>query len=98
MRQSVLVRNLVYTDHGAMKSPMLGLGGMAPPLSLVRGPGRSHGDGPLCRLLDHLVSIAVGKESEMSDLYESAGEHMQEEPADELDRLQGHLFKLIVVL
>ena len=34
----------------------------------------------------------------MSDLYEPAGEHMQEEAADELDRLQRHLFPLIVVL
>ena len=35
----------------AMKSPMRGLGGMAPPLSLslVRGPSRSHGDGPPCK-------------------------------------------------
>jgi hypothetical protein len=49
-------------------------------------------------VLDHFVSIAVGKESEMSDLYEPAGEHMQEEAADELDRLQRHLFPLIVVL
>jgi hypothetical protein len=39
-------------------------------------------------VLDHLLSIAVGKESEMSDLYEPAGEHMQEEPADELDCFQ----------
>ena len=37
---------------------------------------------------EHLLSIAVGKESEMSDLDEAAGEHMQEEPADELDRFQ----------
>jgi rubrerythrin len=41
----------------------------------------------LAAVVDHLLSIAVGKESEMSDFYEPAGEHMQEEPADELDRL-----------
>ena len=49
-------------------------------------------------VLDHLLSIAVGKESEMSDLYEPAGQHMQKEPSDELDRVQCHLFNLIVVL
>jgi hypothetical protein len=49
-------------------------------------------------MLDHLLSIAVGKESKMSDLYEPAREHMQEEPSNKLDRLQLHLFNLIVVL
>src|SRR5438309_9956579 len=34
----------------------------------------------------------------MSDLYKPAGQHMQKEPADELDRVQCHLFNLIVVL
>lgn len=49
-------------------------------------------------MLDHLFTIAVGNESEMSDLDETAGEHMKEEPADELRRLQRHLLRLIVVL
>jgi len=49
-------------------------------------------------VLDHLLAIAIGKESEMSDLNEPAGEHMKEEATDELGRLQGHLFHLIVVL
>jgi hypothetical protein len=48
-------------------------------------------------VLDHLLAFPVGKESEMPDLYETAGEHMQEEPSDELDGLQCHLFDLIVV-
>ena len=39
-------------------------------------------------VLDHLLAIAIGKESEMSDLDEAAREHMQEEAADELDRIQ----------
>ena len=42
-------------------------------------------------MLDHLLTIAVGEEPEMSNLNEAAGEHMKEEPeppADELDRLQ----------
>ncbi len=39
-------------------------------------------------VLDHRFSMAVGKEPEMSDLYEPAGEHMQEEPSDELDGIQ----------
>jgi hypothetical protein len=30
---------------------------------------------------------AVGKKSEVSDLDETAGEHIQEEPADKFDRL-----------
>jgi hypothetical protein len=49
-------------------------------------------------VLDHLLAIAVGKESEMSDFYEAAGKHMQEEAADELDRFQCGLLNLIVVL
>jgi hypothetical protein len=49
-------------------------------------------------VLDHLFAIAVGKESEMSDLDETAGEHVKEEAADELRRLQGRLLHLIVVL
>jgi hypothetical protein len=49
-------------------------------------------------VLDHLFTIAVGKESEMSDLDETAREHMKEEPVDELRRLQGQLLRLIVVL
>jgi hypothetical protein len=36
---------------------------------------------------EHLLAIAIGKESEMSDLDEATGEHMQEEAADELDRV-----------
>jgi hypothetical protein len=48
--------------------------------------------------LDHRFSIAVGKESEVPDLHKSAGQDMQEEPPNKLDRLQCHLFNLIVVL
>jgi hypothetical protein len=33
----------------------------------------------------------------MSDFYESAGEDMQQEPPNELDCIQGHLFYLILV-
>ena len=49
-------------------------------------------------MLDQLFPIAVRKEPKVSDLEESAGEYMPEEAADELHRLQGHLFDLIVVL
>jgi len=52
----------------------------------------------LAATLDHRFAVAVGEESEMSDLDEAAGEHVQEEAADELDGLQGHLLDLIVVL
>ena len=38
--------------------------------------------------LDHLLAIAVGEESKMSDLDEAAGEHMKEEATDKLDGLQ----------
>jgi hypothetical protein len=39
-------------------------------------------------VLDHHLSIAVGKESEMPDFHKSTRQDMQEESADELDRLQ----------
>lgn len=45
-------------------------------------------------MLDDRLSIAVGKESEVSNLHESAGQHMQEKPPDELDGIQGRLFDL----
>jgi len=38
----------------------------------------------LAAVLDHFLSNAVGKKSKMSDLDEAAGEHMQEEPADNM--------------
>ncbi len=37
---------------------------------------------------DDRFAIAVEKESEMSDLDEPAGEHVQEEPAYEVDRVE----------
>jgi len=49
-------------------------------------------------VLNHFLAIAVGEKSKMSDFDEAAGEHMKEEATDKLDRLQGHLFGLIVVL
>jgi hypothetical protein len=65
----------------------------------LRGDGLRRGWGQeFAAVLDQLLSIAVGQKSEMSDLNESAGEHMQEKPPDELDRLQGRFFNLIVVL
>ena len=39
-------------------------------------------------VLDHLLATAVGEESKMSDLDKAAGEHMKEEAANKLDRLQ----------
>jgi hypothetical protein len=52
----------------------------------------------LTTVLDHLLAVAVGEESKMSDLDEAARKHMKEEATDKLDRLQGHLFDLIAVL
>ena len=49
-------------------------------------------------LLDYLLAIPIGEESEVANLDESAGQHMQEEAPDELDGLQGHLLDLIAVL
>jgi len=48
--------------------------------------------------LNHGLAIAVRKEAEMPDLYKATGENVQEKAADELHRVQGHLFDLIVVL
>jgi hypothetical protein len=42
----------------------------------------------IAAVLDDFLPIAVGKESEMSDLYEPAGKHMQQEPSDELYGIQ----------
>ena len=47
----VLIQILANKDHGAMKSPLLGLGDVLSALrrSLLRSPSRSHGGGPLCK-------------------------------------------------
>ena len=39
-------------------------------------------------VLDHRLSIAVGKESEMADLHKAARQDMQKEPPDEFERVQ----------
>jgi len=49
-------------------------------------------------VLDNLLPIAVGKEPEVPDLHKAAGQYMQQEPPDELDRIQGHFLDLIIVL
>ena len=49
-------------------------------------------------VLDGLLSVAVGKKSEVPDLHKSTGQHVQKKPPDELHGIQGHLFHLIVVL
>jgi hypothetical protein len=46
----------------------------------------------------HRLSMAVGKESEVSDLHKATRQHMEQEASNELDRIQGHFFDLIVVL
>ena len=37
-----------------------------------------------------LSSVAVGKQSEVADLDETGGQHMEQEAADELDRVELH--------
>lgn len=49
-------------------------------------------------VLDDHFSIAVGKESEMANLDEPARQDMQEEPSDELHRVERRLLNLIAVL
>ena len=48
--------------------------------------------------LNHGLAITVRKKAEMPDLYKAAGQNVQEEAADELHGVQGHLFDLIVIL
>ena len=37
-----------------------------------------------------LAAVAVGKQSEVTDLDEAGGQDMEQEAADELDRIQAH--------
>ena len=37
-----------------------------------------------------LTAVAVGKQSEVADLDEAGGQDMEQEAADELDRIEGH--------
>jgi len=37
-----------------------------------------------------LLTVAVGKQSEVADLNETGGQHMEQEAADELDRVELH--------
>ena len=37
-----------------------------------------------------LSAVAVGKQSEVTDLDETGGQHMEQEAADELDRIERH--------
>jgi hypothetical protein len=41
--------------------------------------------------------MTVGQKSEVPDAHESFGQDVQEEPAQELNRLQGHGARLIAV-
>ena len=39
---------------------------------------------------ERLTPVAVGEQSEVADLDEAGGQHMEQEAADELDRIEGH--------
>jgi len=60
-------------------------------------PGLSYRQ-ELAAVLDDFLSIAVGEKSEVPDLHESARQHMQEKPPDELNGIQGGLFDLVAIL
>ena len=61
------------------------------------GWGR-HGGQQLPAALEHALPIAIGKKAVVSDLDKAAGQHMKEEPSDELDGIEGHFFDLVAVL
>ena len=42
-------------------------------------------------------AIAVGQQAEVADLDESRGQHVKQEAADELDRIEGHDLDAVVV-
>jgi hypothetical protein len=48
-------------------------------------------------VLNHHPALAVRQKSEMPDLDEAAGQHVQQETADELDGIEGHFFALVMV-
>ena len=60
----------------------------------------SHGDRwqQHTAVLNQCRPVAIGKEPEVPNLDEPAGEHMQEESADKLDRIERRLFNVIAVL
>jgi hypothetical protein len=45
-----------------------------------------------------VLAIAVSQESEVVDLHKAAGQHMQEEPPNKLDGLQGLFLELVLIL
>jgi hypothetical protein len=49
-------------------------------------------------VLNQSLPVAIGKEPEVPNLDEPAGEHMQEESADKLDRIERHLLDVIAML
>jgi len=46
-------------------------------------------------VLNHRLSVSVRQETEVSYLDETAGQHMQQEAANELHRVQRHFFNLV---
>ena len=44
-----------------------------------------------------LAAVAVGKQPEVADLDETGGQHMEQEAAHELDRIEGHDAAAVVV-
>ena len=46
---------------------------------------------------ERLLSVAVSEQSEVANLDETCGQHMEEEAADELDCIEGHDAAAVVV-
>jgi hypothetical protein len=46
---------------------------------------------------ERLLAVAVGEQSEVADLDETGGQHMEQEAADELDCIEGHDAAAVVV-
>ena len=44
-----------------------------------------------------LASIAVGEQAEVADLDEARGQDVEQEAADELDRIEGHDLDAVIV-
>jgi len=46
---------------------------------------------------ESLTAVAVGEQPEVADLDEASGQNVEQEAADELDRVQGHDAAAVVV-
>ena len=56
----------------------------------IDGNGRGGGGEQSAALEQFLFANAIGEEAELADTYESRRQHVEQEAADELDRIEGH--------